>query len=41
MLLGALILFWFPLKGARLEKMQHDLLELHASKKAEYDKQQS
>lgn len=37
MLLGALILFWFPLRGARLEKMQHDLLELHASKKAEYD----
>ena len=34
MLLGALILFWFPLRGARLEKMQHDLLELHAKKKA-------
>lgn len=41
MLLGALILFWFPLRGARLEKMQHDLLELHAKKKAEYDKQQA
>ncbi|MCX6034706.1 MAG: MFS transporter, partial [Chloroflexi bacterium] len=39
MLLGALILFWFPLRGIRLEKMQHDLLELHASKRAEYDKQ--
>jgi len=38
MLLGALILFWFPLRGARLEKMQHDLLELHAKKKAEYDR---
>jgi GPH family glycoside/pentoside/hexuronide:cation symporter len=38
MLLGALILFWFPLRGARLEKMQHDLLDLHAKKKAEYDK---
>ena len=37
MLVGALILFWFPLRGARLEKMQHDLLELHAKKKAEYD----
>jgi GPH family glycoside/pentoside/hexuronide:cation symporter len=37
MLLGALILFLFPLRGARLEKMQHDLLELHARKKAEYD----
>jgi len=39
MLLGALILFWFPLRGERLEKMQHDLLELHARKKAEFDKQ--
>jgi glycoside/pentoside/hexuronide:cation symporter, GPH family len=39
MLIGALILFWFPLRGARLEKMQHDLLELHAGKKAEYDQQ--
>ncbi len=39
MLVGALILFWFPLRGARLEKMQHDLLELHAKKKAEYDSQ--
>jgi GPH family glycoside/pentoside/hexuronide:cation symporter len=39
MLLGALILFWFPLRGVRLEKMQHDLLDLHASKKAAYDKQ--
>jgi GPH family glycoside/pentoside/hexuronide:cation symporter len=38
MLLGALILFWFPLRGARLEKMQQDLLALHASKKAAYDK---
>jgi GPH family glycoside/pentoside/hexuronide:cation symporter len=38
MLLGALILFWFPLRGARLERMQHDLLALHASKKAAYDK---
>jgi GPH family glycoside/pentoside/hexuronide:cation symporter len=41
MLLGALILFWFPLRGARLEKMQHKLLELHAQKKIEYDKQQA
>jgi GPH family glycoside/pentoside/hexuronide:cation symporter len=39
MLLGALILFWFPLRGERLEKMQHDLLELHARKKAQFDKQ--
>ena len=39
MLLGALILFWFPLRGARLEKMQHDLLELHAEKKAKLEAQ--
>ncbi len=39
LLLGALILFLFPLKGAKLEKMQQDVLELHARKKAEYDRQ--
>jgi GPH family glycoside/pentoside/hexuronide:cation symporter len=39
MLLGALILFWFPLQGERLEKMRSDVLELHARKKAELDKQ--
>lgn len=39
MLLGALILFWFPLQGERLEKMRSDLLVLHAQKKAELDKQ--
>src|SRR5512136_2651982 len=39
LILGAVLLFWFPLRGARLEKMQHDVLELHAKKKAEYDKQ--
>jgi GPH family glycoside/pentoside/hexuronide:cation symporter len=39
MLLGALILFWFPLRGARLEKMQHDVLELHAQKKAKLEQQ--
>jgi GPH family glycoside/pentoside/hexuronide:cation symporter len=39
MLVGALILFLFPLHGAYLAKMQHDLLELHAKKKAEYDRQ--
>jgi glycoside/pentoside/hexuronide:cation symporter, GPH family len=38
MLLGALILFFFPLKGERLEKMQRDVLELHARKKAELEK---
>jgi glycoside/pentoside/hexuronide:cation symporter, GPH family len=38
MLLGALLLFWFPLRGARLEKMQQEVLELHAKKKSEYEK---
>jgi GPH family glycoside/pentoside/hexuronide:cation symporter len=39
MLLGALILFWFPLRGERLARMQAEVLELHARKKAELDKQ--
>jgi GPH family glycoside/pentoside/hexuronide:cation symporter len=38
MLLGALILFWFPLRGERLAKVQREVLELHARKKAEFDK---
>lgn len=38
MLLGALILFWFPLRGERLAKIQSDVLELHARKKAELEK---
>lgn len=38
MLVGALILFWFPLQGERLENMRRDLLALHARKKAELDK---
>jgi GPH family glycoside/pentoside/hexuronide:cation symporter len=38
MLLGALILFWFPLRGERLAKVQREVLELHARKKAELDK---
>ncbi len=41
MLLGALILFWFPLQGERLEKMRSDLLVLHAQKKAELEKQRA
>ena len=39
MFLGAVILIWFPLRGARLEQMRKDVLELHARKKAAYDKQ--
>ena len=32
MLLGAVILTWYPLKGAYLEKVQKEVLELHAKK---------
>ena len=32
MLIGALILVWFPLRGKYLEKVQHEVLELHARK---------
>lgn len=39
MFIGALILFWFPLQGQRLADMRKSLLELHARKKAEYDRQ--
>ncbi len=39
MLIGAAILQLYPLRGARLEKMQRDLLELHADKRRRYDKQ--
>ena len=41
MLLGAAILFFFPLRGERLEKMHRDVLELHAKKKALLEKQTS
>ena len=37
MFLGAALLFWFPLRGPRLAKMQQDLLELHRRKKNEFD----
>ena len=37
MLLGALILFWFPLRGAKLDEVRSKVLELHAKKKAELD----
>lgn len=32
LILGAILLFWFPLKGAYLEKIKTDLLALHADK---------
>jgi GPH family glycoside/pentoside/hexuronide:cation symporter len=37
MLAGALILQLYPLRGARLEKMQKDVLELHARKKEQLE----
>jgi GPH family glycoside/pentoside/hexuronide:cation symporter len=39
MILGAIILIWFPLKGAHLEKVQKDVLELHAQKRAQLEAQ--
>jgi len=38
MLIGALILQLYPLRGARLAKMQADVLALHAHKKEIYEK---
>jgi GPH family glycoside/pentoside/hexuronide:cation symporter len=35
MLIGALILVWYPLRGEQLEKMQRQVLELHAKKHAQ------
>ena len=37
MLVGALILQLYPLRGARLEKMQKDLLELHSKKRQQFE----
>jgi GPH family glycoside/pentoside/hexuronide:cation symporter len=34
MLLAAVLLFWYPLRGARLRKQQADVLALHAEKHA-------
>jgi GPH family glycoside/pentoside/hexuronide:cation symporter len=38
MLLGSVILFWFPLRGQRLSDVQQKVLELHAKKRAELEK---
>ena len=35
MLIGALILVWFPLRGAYLQKVQREVLEMHARKHAQ------
>lgn len=37
LLLGALLLRWYPLRGEYLEKVKTDLLELHARKQAELE----
>jgi len=37
MLLGAIILIWFPLRGAYLEQMQERVLALHAQKQAQLE----
>jgi hypothetical protein len=34
MLLAAALLFWYPLRGARLKQQQADVLALHAAKHA-------
>jgi GPH family glycoside/pentoside/hexuronide:cation symporter len=39
MLVGAAILFFFPLRGKYLQKIQADVLTLHAKKKAQLEKQ--
>jgi len=37
MLIGAGLLYWFPLRGAYLEKVKTELLELHAKKHAQLE----
>jgi hypothetical protein len=37
MLLGALILQWFPLRGRQLEEMQRRVLIMHANKHERLD----
>lgn len=37
LLIGALILIWFPIKGDYLEKIQKEILALHAEKETKYD----
>jgi glycoside/pentoside/hexuronide:cation symporter, GPH family len=41
MFAGAALLQFYPLKGKRLEKMQQDVLALHALKRAQYEKGES
>jgi GPH family glycoside/pentoside/hexuronide:cation symporter len=37
LILGAIILIWFPLRGKRLEQVQEDVLALHARKRTQLD----
>jgi GPH family glycoside/pentoside/hexuronide:cation symporter len=39
MILGAIILIWFPLRGEYLERVQQDVLALHARKHAQLEQQ--
>jgi len=39
LLLGAIILIWFPLRGERLARMQEQILALHAEKHAQLERQ--
>jgi glycoside/pentoside/hexuronide:cation symporter, GPH family len=40
-LLGALLLMWYPLRGAYLEEMQHKVLMMHHEKKGELERRLS
>ena len=37
MLIGAVILIWFPLRGEYLAKVQREVLEMHANKHAQLE----
>lgn len=39
MILGAIILIWYPLRGKYLARMQEEVLALHASKRAQLEQQ--
>ena len=37
LILGSILLIWFPLRGRRLAQMQADVLDVHAAKRAQFD----
>jgi Na+/melibiose symporter-like transporter len=39
MIIGAILLHWYPLRGKYLEKVQKDVLALHAKKHAQLENQ--